>query len=58
MSMMGELNFFPELHIKQEKKEFFINQTKYVREVLKKFGTSEKSASRPMSTTCKIDKDK
>ena len=44
MSIMGKLNFFLGLQIKQEKERIFINQTKYVREILKKFGTSEKSA--------------
>ena len=57
MSMMGELNFFLGLHIKQEKQGIFINQTKYVREILKKFGISKKSASTPMSIKCKLDKD-
>ena len=57
MSMMRKLNFFLGLHIEQEKKRIFINQIKYVREILKKFGTSKKSASTPMSITCKLDKD-
>ena len=38
MSMMGELKFFLGLQIKQCKDEIFINQTKYARDILKKFG--------------------
>ena len=37
MSMMGELNFFLGLQIKQLKEGTFINQTKYIRDLLKKF---------------------
>ena len=37
MSMMGELNFFLGLQIKQFKEGTFINQAKYVRELLKKY---------------------
>ena len=39
MSMMGELNFFLGLQIKQSKEGIFINQANYIREILKKFGT-------------------
>ena len=35
MSMMGELNFFPGLQIKQLKEDTFINQARYVRDLLK-----------------------
>ena len=37
MSMMGDLNFFLGLQIKQNKEGIFINQAKYVKEMLKKF---------------------
>ena len=37
MSMMGELNFFSSLQIKQLKEGTFINQAKYIRDLLKKF---------------------
>ena len=36
MSLMGELNFFLGLHIKQEKDGTFINQEKFARELVKK----------------------
>ncbi|GJV24173.1 retrovirus-related pol polyprotein from transposon TNT 1-94 [Tanacetum coccineum] len=38
MSMMGELNFFLGLQIKQMKDGIFFNQSKYIKEMLKKFG--------------------
>jgi len=37
MSMMGELTFFLGLQIKQMENETFISQSKYYKEVLKKF---------------------
>ncbi|KAK9169349.1 hypothetical protein Syun_001489 [Stephania yunnanensis] len=37
MSMMGELTYFLGLQIKQSKHGIFINQAKYVRDMLKKF---------------------
>ena len=53
----GETKFLPRITYKAKKEGIFINQTKYVRDILKKFGTSKKSASTPMSITCKLDKD-
>jgi hypothetical protein len=35
---MGELNFFLGLQIKQTKNGIFINQSKYIKDLLKKFG--------------------
>ena len=43
MSMMEKLNFFLGLQIKQENKEIFINQTKYIKQILKKFEINDKS---------------
>ncbi|KAG2380359.1 Retrovirus-related Pol polyprotein from transposon TNT 1-94 Protease [Vigna angularis] len=58
MSMMGELTFFLGLQIKQMEKETFISQTKYCREILKKFEMDNaKEASTPMGTSCYLDKD-
>jgi len=37
MSMMGELNYFLRLQIKQLNHGTFLNQTKYFKELLKKF---------------------
>ena len=58
MSMMGELTFFLGLQIKQTKEGIFISQTKYIKEILKKFGMeSTKEIGTPMSPACKLDKD-
>ncbi|GKU89231.1 hypothetical protein SLEP1_g3397 [Rubroshorea leprosula] len=58
MSMMGELNFFLGLQIKQSKEGIFINQSKYTKEMLKKFGMETcKPIVTPMSTSINLDKD-
>ena len=58
MSMMGELNFFLGLQIKQLKEETFINQAKYIRDLLKKFNLEEVKAKRtPMGSSIKLDMD-
>ena len=58
MSMMGELNFFLGLQIKQLKKRIFINQEKYIRDLLKRFNMEEtKTMKTPMSSSIKLDKD-
>ncbi|KAH9801414.1 hypothetical protein KPL71_001018 [Citrus sinensis] len=58
MSMMGELKYFLGLQIKQNNEGIFINQAKYVKDLLKRFGIDESnSKNTPMSTTIKLDKD-
>ena len=58
MSMMGELNFFLGLQIKQLKKGTFINQAKYIRDLLKKFNLEEvKAKNTPMGLSIKLDMD-
>ena len=58
MSMMGELNFFLGLQIKQLKERTFINQAKYIRDLLKKFNLEEvKAKNTPMSSSIKLDMD-
>nr|GEV29680.1 retrovirus-related Pol polyprotein from transposon TNT 1-94 [Tanacetum cinerariifolium] len=58
MSMMGELNFFLGLRIKQLKDCIFFNQSKYIKEMLKKFGLEEsKPMKTPMSMERKLTKD-
>nr|GEV47923.1 zf-CCHC domain-containing protein/UBN2 domain-containing protein [Tanacetum cinerariifolium] len=47
MSIMGELNFFLGLQIKQMKDEIFFNQSKYIKEMLKKFRLED---SKPTKT--------
>jgi hypothetical protein len=48
MSMMGELQFFLGLQIKQEKEGTFVHQAKYTKEILKKFKMDD---SKPLSTS-------
>ncbi|GJY95033.1 retrovirus-related pol polyprotein from transposon TNT 1-94 [Tanacetum coccineum] len=58
MSMMGELNFFLGLQIKQMEDGIFFNQSKYIKEMLKKFGLEDsKPTKMPMSTEIKLTKD-
>ena len=58
MSLMGELNFFLGLQIKQLKEGTFINQAKYIRDLLKRFNMEEaKTMKTPMSSSIKLDKD-
>ncbi|KAJ1694127.1 hypothetical protein LUZ63_010825 [Rhynchospora breviuscula] len=58
MSMMGELNFFLGLQIKQLQDGIFISQTKYAKELIKKFGVEDsKSLDTPMGKSANIDAD-
>ena len=58
MSMMEELNFFLGLQIKQLKEGTFINQAKYIRDLLKKFNLEEvKAKNTPMGSSIKLDMD-
>ncbi|GJV25047.1 retrovirus-related pol polyprotein from transposon TNT 1-94 [Tanacetum coccineum] len=52
MSMMGELKFFLGLQIKQMEDGIFFNQSKYIKEMLKKFGLED---SKPMKTLMSSD---
>ena len=58
MSMMGELNFFLRLQIKQLEQGIFINQSKYTKELIKKFGMDNSTIiGTPMSSSGKLDQD-
>jgi hypothetical protein len=58
MSLLGELSFFMGLQIRQSNQEIFISQTKYIREMLKRFGMEDcKLVITPMQTSCKLSKD-
>nr|GEX69446.1 retrovirus-related Pol polyprotein from transposon TNT 1-94 [Tanacetum cinerariifolium] len=58
MSMVGELNFFLRLQIKQREDKIFFNQSKCIKEMLKKFGLEDsKPTKTSMSTEIKITKD-
>jgi hypothetical protein len=59
MSMMGELQFFLGLQIKQAKEGTFVHQAKYTKDILKKFKMDDsKPLSTLMSTTIALDVDK
>jgi hypothetical protein len=58
MSMMGELQFFLGLQIKQAKEGAFVHQAKYTKDILKKFKMDDsKPLSTLMSTTTALDAD-
>jgi hypothetical protein len=58
MSMMGELTFFLGFEIKQVEDGTFISQTKYTRDILKKFGMDNaKPIKTPMGTNSHLDLD-
>nr|GEW39167.1 uncharacterized mitochondrial protein AtMg00810-like [Tanacetum cinerariifolium] len=58
MSSMGELTFFLGLRVKQKKDGIFISQHKYVADILRKFGLTErKSASTPIDAKKPLLKD-
>ncbi|GJU51364.1 retrovirus-related pol polyprotein from transposon TNT 1-94 [Tanacetum coccineum] len=57
-SMMDELNFFLGLQIKQIEDGIFFNQSKYIKEMLKKIGLEDsKPMKTPMSSDTKLTKD-
>jgi hypothetical protein len=58
MSMMGELKFFLRFQIKQVEDGNFLSQTKYTRDILKKFGMDKaKSIKTLMDTNEHLDLD-
>nr|GEV49747.1 copia protein [Tanacetum cinerariifolium] len=58
MSMMGGLNFFLGLQIKQLEDGIFFNQSKYIKKMLKKFGLEDsKPIKTPMSSETKLTRD-
>jgi hypothetical protein len=58
MSMIGKLNYFLGLQVKQTAKGIFISQSKYAKDLVKWFGLDGKSRARtPMSTSVKISSD-
>jgi hypothetical protein len=58
MSMMGELQFFLGLQIKQSKEGTFVHQAKYTQDIVRKFKMEDsKAMAMPMSTTAALDAD-
>ena len=58
ISMIGELNYFLRLQVKQRKDGIFISQEKYAKNLVKRFGlNSKKHISTPMSSLAKLSLD-
>ncbi|XP_057418603.1 uncharacterized mitochondrial protein AtMg00810-like [Lotus japonicus] len=58
MSMMGELKLFLGLQIKQEKDKIYIHQTKYIKDMLKKYNMHKSNdMSTPMYPNTVLDKN-
>ena len=58
MSMIGELTFFLGLQISQDSTSTFISQSKYLKDMLHKFGMKDSSPiCTPMVTSCKLRKE-
>jgi hypothetical protein len=58
MSMMGELKYFLGFQVKQLQEDTFISQTKYIQDILTKFGMKDaKPIKTPMGTNGHFDLD-
>jgi hypothetical protein len=58
MSMMGELQFFLGLQIKQSKEGTFVHHANYTKDIVRKFKMEDsKAMATPMSTTTALDAD-
>ncbi|XP_057432399.1 secreted RxLR effector protein 161-like [Lotus japonicus] len=58
MSLVGELNYFLRLQVKQVEDSMFISQSKYVKELVKKFRLEGSTHKRtPAATHIKLTKD-
>jgi hypothetical protein len=58
MSMTGELQFFLRLQIKQSKEGTFVHQSKYTKDIVRKFKMEDpKAMTTPMSATTTLDAD-
>jgi hypothetical protein len=58
MSMMGELQFFLGLQIKQSKEGTFVHQAKYTKDIVRKLKMEDsKAMAAPMSLTTALDAD-
>ena len=58
MSMFGEIKFFVGLQIQKNKNGIYITQSKYIKEILKKFRMEDsRPFGTPMSTKNKLSKN-
>eukprot|EP00253_Pinus_taeda_P024914 PITA_24914 len=55
MSLLGELTYFLGLQVQQNKDDIFLSQTKYLKQILKKYGMEDsKPVCTPMVTGCSL----
>jgi len=55
MSLLGELTYFLGLQIQQNEGDIFLSQTKYLKQILKKYGMEDaKPVCTPMVTRCSL----
>ena len=55
MSLLGELTYFLGLQIQQKEGGIFLSQTKYLKQILKKYGMEDsKPVCTPMVTRCNL----
>lgn len=58
MSMVGKLSYFLGLQVRQTEDGLFISQSKYAKDLIKRFGLDSKKHTRtPMSTSLKLGRD-
>jgi hypothetical protein len=57
MSMMGELKYFLGFQVKQLQEGTFISQTKYIQDILKKFGMKNAKPIKKLGTNGHLDLD-
>eukprot|EP00253_Pinus_taeda_P007834 PITA_07834 len=56
MSLLGELTYFLGLQVQQNKDDIFLSQTKYLKQILKKYGMEDsKPVCTPMVTRCSLN---
>ena len=55
MSLLGELTYFLGLQVQQTKDGIFLSQTKYLKQILKKYGMEDsKPICTPMVSGCSL----
>jgi len=58
MSILGELTYFLGLQVQQENKFIFLSQTKYVKDILNKYGAEDcKLVCTPIVMRCNLSSD-
>jgi len=58
ISMLGELTYFLGLQVQKNKDGIFLSQTKYLKQILKKYGMEDlKPVHTPMVTGCNLSEN-